>query len=639
MMHLSDRPAALFERARRHLLARETTLAESLLGQGRILAPDDPGMASLHGIALMMSDDASAAAEAFHTAVRLAPDDKGAALLLTRALRAAGDRPAMRRARADLLARFRDDADLFNEIASDLMEDGEAPTAADLLQQALSLAPEHADALHNLGVCHARLGLLDTAETRLREALDRRPDHAPTLAALAGVLQQAARPDEAMALAHTLIARSTEELAAYTVLGTALSALNRLGEAVQAFEQAHLLDSDNPTVRINLAEALERCGRVAEALPHWDHAVRHPGLVDSAEVAAKLRLYRNDPAPGEAVRPLFRLADLPGTLPEGTHTAPVIDRIDLTDAALCLDQWHLVRGGALACDLVFTQPLSDERFVLVPGVDGRALVRDDLPRHRFDRPTLFLGGSRNYYHWLIDFLPRLAALEQWRDRTDWPILINGDPLPFQMRTLEQLGIGPDRLLIPAGPCLAHFDHLTIPRLPDRPYRANGIPDWMASTATPAVAHWLRDRLAGTITADSAVPRRIMISRENSEFRRCDNEPAIRAIARRYGFEPVRLEELPFDRQVALFKGVEAVLAVHGAGCTNMLFSPPGTTLIEMHPAGNLPDFYRRLTAVLNQHHIALPGPITRSLSPAAATFWNFRMEPADVEQCLAGLPR
>ena len=88
---------------------------------------------------------------------------------------------------------------------------------------------------------------------------------------------------------------------------------------------------------------------------------------------------------------------------------------------------------------------------------------------------------------------------------------------------------------------------------------------------------------------------------------------------------------------ALFGRAEIVIGVHGAGFTNMLFAPPSALLIELHPAGHLPEFYRHLTQLMGQRHHAIPGTITQSLHPALEYNWNFRVDPAEVDLFLAGL--
>lgn len=52
---------------------------------------------------------------------------------------------------------------------------------------------------------------------------------------------------------------------------------------------------------------------------------------------------------------------------------------------------------------------------------------------------------------------------------------------------------------------------------------------------------------------------------------------------RHGFETVHPETLGVAEQMELFAGAEAVLGSWGSGLTNLIFSPPGTLVIELQP--------------------------------------------------------
>ncbi len=516
-------------------------------------------------------------------------------------------------------------------MAADLLEDGDEPAAASLLEQALNIAPDDPGVLHNMGVACARLGSLERAEGMLRRALERQPAGTPasdaSRAALAGVLATRGFPEDALEIARALIADGREPVHAWTVMGTVAARQRRSGEAAAAFLEAERLEPDNPNVLSNLATALGDAGRPDEAALRWGRLA----TMGHAEAGARLRLKSGTPRSGEAVRRLFPLSD------SLAHDKLPLDlrAVDLREVDLCVDQWHLIDGDRMALDLVFTPPLGKENFVIQPG-NGAALVRDDLPRERVDQPVEFLGGTGNYYHWMLDTLPRLAAIG---DHDDRPLLVNRDLSGFHHRTLELMGVHPDRLMAPSrAPVLTRFARLRISGLVSRPRRPDGQMDWMIPSVSAPAARWVRDRLmAGMGRADHRGPRRILISREGSLFRRCENEAAIAAIAARHGFVPVRLEDLTFDAQADLFSGAEIVLGVHGAGFTNMLFAPPGALLIELHPAGHLPVFYRHLTGLMGQRHKAIPGTITQALRPSLEYNWNFRVDPADVDLCLAEL--
>lgn len=618
--------AELFDRARALLMAGDTAAADRLIRHGRSQAPDDPALAYLHGLCRTMAGAPAEAAEAFEAALVLDPDNGGTALLLSRALRRTGRPADAARVTAELVRRHAGNSGLLNEVAADLLEDGDEPAAASLLEQALSIAPDDPGVLHNMGVACARLGSLERAEAMLRRALERQPAGSPasdaSRAALAGVLATRGFPEDALEIAQALIAEGREPVHAWTVMGTVAARRRRSGEAAAAFLEAERLEPDNPNVLSNLATALGDAGRPDEAALRWSRLA----MIGHAEAGARLRLKSGTPRSGEAVRRLFPLAD---------SLAHDKEPLDLREVDLCVDQWHLIDGDRMALDLVFTPPLGRENFVIQPG-NGAALVRDDLPRDRVDQPVEFLGGTGNYYHWMLDTLPRLAVIG---DRDDRPLLVNRDLSGFHRRTLELMGVPPDRLMAPSRtPVLTRFAQLRISGLVSRPRRPDGQMDWMVPSVSAPAARWVRDRLAaGLASADHPGPRRILISREGSLFRRCENEAAIAAIAARHGFVPVRLEDLTFDAQADLFGGAEVVLGVHGAGFTNMLFAPPGALLIELHPAGHLPVFYRHLTGLMGQRHMAIPGTITQALRPSLEYNWNFRVDPADVDLCLAEL--
>ena len=60
---------------------------------------------------------------------------------------------------------------------------------------------------------------------------------------------------------------------------------------------------------------------------------------------------------------------------------------------------------------------------------------------------------------------------------------------------------------------------------------------------------------------------------------------VTALLARHGFEKVRPEQLSLRAQIELFAGAAAVLALHGSALTNILFSPPGTPVIELQAEG------------------------------------------------------
>ena len=60
---------------------------------------------------------------------------------------------------------------------------------------------------------------------------------------------------------------------------------------------------------------------------------------------------------------------------------------------------------------------------------------------------MLIGGDTNYYHWLIDFLPRLLLARKYADISKFQIIVNRPLLPFQRESLALLGLDDGRLLL------------------------------------------------------------------------------------------------------------------------------------------------------------------------------------------------
>jgi capsular polysaccharide biosynthesis protein len=101
---------------------------------------------------------------------------------------------------------------------------------------------------------------------------------------------------------------------------------------------------------------------------------------------------------------------------------------------------------------------------------------------------------------------------------------------------------------------------------------------VSARALARVRERILDRLA---PEPSPYPRRIFITRADSRFRQVVDEDAMLAALAPLGFERVRLSALPWSEQVRLFRDVEAVVAAHGAGMTNIMFSTRRPMVVEL----------------------------------------------------------
>ncbi len=105
---------------------------------------------------------------------------------------------------------------------------------------------------------------------------------------------------------------------------------------------------------------------------------------------------------------------------------------------------------------------------------------------------------------------------------------------------------------------------------------------------------------------ASLPERLYVSRQAAGRRRIVNHEAFLSVMEAEGFVTVRMEELDFWEQAAHFAAARTIVTVHGAGCANLLFSAPGTTLIEMYPRPLLSHQFVHTALSRDCRHVPLP---------------------------------
>ncbi|MBW7467517.1 hypothetical protein ABID22_002970 [Pontibacter aydingkolensis] len=225
--------------------------------------------------------------------------------------------------------------------------------------------------------------------------------------------------------------------------------------------------------------------------------------------------------------------------------------------------------------------------------------------------NMLIGGSgeNNYFHWMVDSLPRLHLLEKagWLNKIDW-FVVPTQSLPFQKDTLRLLGINTTKIV--EGHSIGHFQADTL----------------FASTFVRNIEHipswacqFLRDKFLPTAQKIINSPKRIYISRQDSDVRNVANEPEVVELLNKYGFQPVVLSDFTFSEQVALFASAEFVVSPHGAGLTNLVFCQKGTQVIELFAQEYTPVLYADLASKVRLNYSYLQSythPVAQTLREA-----------------------
>jgi capsular polysaccharide biosynthesis protein len=216
------------------------------------------------------------------------------------------------------------------------------------------------------------------------------------------------------------------------------------------------------------------------------------------------------------------------------------------------------------------------------------ITATDAYRKKWRGPSLFKKGNystlmlywgRGYYHWFNDVLSTLhGSLEMMPQDTIFLMPQGFEKVyggSFYLKTLLALGIARDRVV--------EFDGTESWTLENFWWQPPAVhPD----DQTPGAMQWIGQKIVQSVPLGHAEkPVRIYISRTLPSARVIANEGELFPGLLEMGFQTCRLEEMPFEEQVQLFRNAEVVVGPHGAGFTNLIFSKPSTRVVEILAKG------------------------------------------------------
>jgi capsular polysaccharide biosynthesis protein len=182
------------------------------------------------------------------------------------------------------------------------------------------------------------------------------------------------------------------------------------------------------------------------------------------------------------------------------------------------------------------------------------------------------GGSINYYHFLLDVLPRFGVFEETMPGHRADALYVPAAAKWQRDLLELAGLGDHHVVETRKHRAVSADRLVVPCLPN--------PKEVAPRAT---IEWLRSRLpAGDI---EGLPKRIYVTRGSARnSRRMVHEEAFMPLLEQRGFVRIEPGGMSVRDQIDQYAAAEVIVAPHGAALTNLVFARPGVRVLEMFPA-------------------------------------------------------
>lgn len=200
-------------------------------------------------------------------------------------------------------------------------------------------------------------------------------------------------------------------------------------------------------------------------------------------------------------------------------------------------------------------------------------LRPRLPRvERINGSLVSLatrGSSANYYHFLLDVLPRWGVFEDALPGTTPDHFFLNRSRGYQEQLLALIGLGDVPAIEPTKHISVSPQVLYVPSIPN--------PDLMAPRWTTT---WLKERLPAKDTASR--PKRLYITRGSAKnTRRLVNEAAVMEILRPLGFAMFDPGEHDVQDQIDHFAAAEVIVAPHGAALSNLTFCNPGVRVLEL----------------------------------------------------------
>ena len=203
-----------------------------------------------------------------------------------------------------------------------------------------------------------------------------------------------------------------------------------------------------------------------------------------------------------------------------------------------------------------------------------------------------------------DVLPLLYFLNRYEVEIGvLNVVANANSPPFVWRTLEAIS--------------AKYEQVHVISLKNHERLANVTVLWCSRAAEarawtpvgPEEVGVLRQLLNSyyRLPTETAPSHLLFVSRGDTPLRRLKNEAELITELLDFDFEFFVPKSDDHKSQIEAFRSARIVVAVHGAGLTNLLFCQPGTLVIELFPANKIKSTYCWLAVQLGLRYRAVIG--------------------------------
>jgi len=272
----------------------------------------------------------------------------------------------------------------------------------------------------------------------------------------------------------------------------------------------------------------------------------------------------------------------------------------------------------------------DDYFMVDTSYHRQRLVHANLPKEKY--PVEFLDGtclslmsnaSNNYYHFLLDAIPRLHLFEKAGfslNDVDY-ILMNQPMSPNAWDIFEQMGIDESKCVWAQ--------------------KGKGIQAKMLiATTHPSLdrhhPHWMVNFMQTRINLSPCKPHRLLYIPRKTGTRKIINDDQIYGILEKFGFEYYLPEN--DTNQPQTFHEASIIVTPHGAALGNLVFCQPHTKVLEFISTGHLREYFFSLAHVANLEHHYIIGETIPPTKPRGKSSKNdYFIEPRYLQKALCFL--
>jgi capsular polysaccharide biosynthesis protein len=238
------------------------------------------------------------------------------------------------------------------------------------------------------------------------------------------------------------------------------------------------------------------------------------------------------------------------------------------------------------------------------------------------------GSSANYYHFLMDVLPRWGVLQETMPGVVPDRFFVNRTTRYQKQLLDMVGLGDVDAIEPSKHVAVRAERLLVPCIPNPHLVA---PRWTTG--------WLKEHLPPS--GVTGLPPRLYVTRGSARnSRRLVNEAEVLPALESRGFVRFDPGAHSVQDQIDHFAGAEVIVAPHGAALSNLTFCSPGVRVLELFApryvnpcywaiASNIPDSrYRYLVCGADGRP---PG------SPMDGVLTDITVDPAELDRAVEEL--